>query len=114
AALGIASFGYLLIEVRNHGASPVQALGRALAVTVIGAMHALMVSLIGLVVIAPAFVSSGQQLHDMWAHLAPHQAIAILSLATAWCLAFGVFTQILWDDQPITASLAHIRWRRQK
>ena len=27
-------------------------------------------------------------------------------------LAAGVFSQILWDDRPITAPLAHLRWRR--
>jgi hypothetical protein len=32
-------------------------------------------------------------------------------LATAWCLAVGVFSQILWDDRPITAPLAHLSWR---
>jgi hypothetical protein len=114
AVLAAASFGYLVIEARNHGVSPVRAIVRALAVTVIGALHALMVALIGLIVIAPAFVGSGQELHDMWAHLTPAHARAILFLATAWCLAFGVFTQILWDDQPITAPLAHLRWRREK
>ena len=114
AALAIASFGYLVVEARNHGVAPLRAIARAAAVTVTGALHALMVALIGLAVIAPAFVSSGQELHDMWAHLTPAHARMILFLATAWCLAFGVFTQILWDDQPITAPLAHIRWRRQK
>ena len=114
AALAAASFGYLVIEARNHGVAPVRAIARAAAVTVIGALHALMVALIGLIVIAPAFVGSGQELHDMWAHLTPAHARMILFLATAWCLAFGVFTQILWDDQPITAPLAHMRWRREK
>lgn len=112
-ALAIASFGYLVIEARNHGVAPSRAVARAFAVTVIGALHALMVALIGLVVIAPAFVPSGTGLRDMWAHLTPAHARMILFLATAWCLAFGVFTQILWDDQPITAPLAHMRWREK-
>ncbi len=34
-----------------------------------------------------------------------------LALATAWCLTVGVFSQILWDDRPITAPLAHLSWR---
>jgi hypothetical protein len=114
AALGLASLGYLVIEARNHGVAPLRAIARALAVALIGALHALMVALIGLVVIAPAFTSSGQQLHDLWAHLTPAHVRIIVCLAAAWCLAFGVFTQILWDDQPISAPLAHIRWRREK
>jgi hypothetical protein len=114
AVLGAASLGYLVIEARNHGVQPRQAITRAFGVTVIGAAHALMVALVGLVVIAPAFTQAGDRQHNMWAHLAHHQAVTLLSLATAWCLAFGVFSQILWDDQPITAPLAHLNWRRAK
>ena len=41
-------------------------------------------------------------------------ALAILLAATFWCLAAGVFSQILWDDQPITAPLSHRRWRDER
>jgi hypothetical protein len=37
----------------------------------------------------------------------------LLVLAAAWCLAVGVFSQILWDDRPITAPLAHLSWRNR-
>jgi len=110
-ALAGASFGYLLIEVRNHGGSPGAALGRAILVTAIGAVHALMVSLIGLIVVAPAFVADGRDLRSLWAAPAYGTTGMALALAAAWCLAVGVFSQILWDDRPITAPLAHLSWR---
>ena len=34
-------------------------------------------------------------------------------LALGGCLAVGVFSQILWDDRPITAPLAHLSWRNR-
>ncbi len=113
AVLVLVSFGYLVIEARNHGVAAGAALGRALAVTVIGAVHALMVSLIGLVLVTPAFVSSGGQLAKLWHSPGYGHAGTELVLATAWCLAVGVFSQILWDDRPITAPLAHLSWRNR-
>jgi hypothetical protein len=110
ALVSVAS-GYLLIEVRNHGAAPLAAIARALLVTALGAAHAVMVSVIGLVVIAPAFVSDGAALNQLWSHPAYGHAGVVLALAAAWCLAIGVFSQILWDDRPITAPLAHLSWR---
>lgn len=91
-----------------------QAIARALGVTVTGAMHALMVSLVGLIVIAPPFVPSGFQFHRIWTTVSHSQAATLLALATGWCLAFGVFTQVLWDARPITAPLEHLSWRRGK
>ena len=111
AALTAVSFGYLLIEVRNHGVARGSAVPRALAVAVIGAVHALMVSLIGLVAVAPAFVANGASLGKLWAKPAYEHAGMVLVLAAAWCLTVGVFSQILWDDRPITAPLAHLSWR---
>jgi hypothetical protein len=35
----------------------------------------------------------------------------VLTVATTWSFAAGVVTQILWDDQPLTAPLAHLTWR---
>jgi hypothetical protein len=111
AVLAAASSGYLLIEVRNHGVSPGAACGRALLVVIIGAVHALMVALIGLVVVAPAFVPGGRGLRALWTHPGYGHAGTALALAAAWCLTVGVFSQILWDDRPITAPLAHLSWR---
>jgi hypothetical protein len=70
-----------------------------------------MVSLIGLVIVAPAFVSGGRQLAAVWHRPGYGHAGLLLALATAWCLAVGVFAQVLWEDRPITASLAHLSWR---
>ena len=107
-----AAFGYLLIEVRNHGAAPWAAMRRALGVAVIGAAHAVLVSLIGLVAVAPAFASSAGQFGELWKQAGYGHAGLLLALAAAWCLAVGAFSQILWEDRPITAALAHLSWRR--
>lgn len=66
-------------------------------------MHAVLVSAIGLAVVAPEFTGfrPGYRLTGL-----------VLILAVTWCLAVGVFSQILWDDRPITAPLAHMSWRR--
>jgi hypothetical protein len=107
------SFGYLAVEVRNHGVAPWASLRRALMVWTVGTMHALMVSLIGLVIVAPAFVARGRALAALWDQPGYRVAGLPLALATAWCLAVGVFSQILWDDRPITARLAHLSWRNR-
>lgn len=110
--LGGAAVGYLLVEARNHGVSAPQALLRSAGVALVGAVHALLVSLLGLVLVAPAFVGNGRRLAELWSHPGGFgQGGLLLALATAWCLAVGVFSQILWDDRPITAPLAHLQWR---
>ncbi|MCK9874112.1 hypothetical protein MRI28_31590, partial [Nocardiopsis dassonvillei] len=130
-----ASWWYLLIEVRNHTVGPAPhyapvsrsdraataehgkgqrrgtALGRALAVTGIGASHAFLISVIGTTTIAPAFSEDGDKLHTLWAD-PTLDAWGLLIGATVWCLAAGVFSQILWDDRPITAPLSHRRWQK--
>ncbi len=111
AALAGAAYGYLVIEARNHGVAPLAALGRSAGVAMIGSVHALLVSLIGLVAVAPAFVGQGGALAALWRHPGYGHAGMIVLLATTWCLAVGVFSQILWDDRPITAPLAHLQWR---
>lgn len=111
AVLLAVSFGYLLAEVRNHGVARRAAPPRALLVTVIGAVHALMVSMIGLVLVAPALVQSGDPLEKLWANPGYAHTGTVIVVSAAWCLAVGVFSQILWDDRPITAPLAHLSWR---
>lgn len=104
--------GYLVVETRNHGASAGQALGRSGVVLVIGAVHAALVALIGLVVVAPAFLDDGNALGRLWLHPGGiEHGGKVLALGTAWCLATGVLSQILWDDRPVTAPLAHLTWR---
>lgn len=118
-----AAFGYLLIECRNHNPGqltdrPWRALGRlfgrSLAVFSTGIVHSVLVALIGLSTIVPAFTADGAQLHEMWATGAGAQQMSILITTTLSCLTVGVFSQILWDDQPITAPLAHRRWRSER
>jgi hypothetical protein len=109
-ALAAAACGYLLVQARNLGVAGIS-LWRAAVVAAIGAAHALMVALIGLVVVAPAFIQDGRGLSGVWHHPRYSHAGTVLLLATAWCLAVGVFSQILWDDRPITAPLAHLSWR---
>lgn len=107
-----ASVGYLIVEARNHGVAAWMSIGRALGLAAVGAVHAFMVTVIGLVAIAPALVENGQALRDGWHNWPATAGLSTLCLGTAWCLAVGVFVQILWDDRPITAPLAHLRWRR--
>lgn len=112
AALVLASFGYLAIEARNHGVGALAAVARAAAVIAVGAVHAALVATLGLVAIAPAYADTGNLLGELWATGARGDQVSVLGLGAAWCLATGVFSQILWDDRPITAPLAHLRWRR--
>jgi hypothetical protein len=110
--------GYLVIEVRNHGVAAGRALARALAISLVGAVHALLVCLAGLALIAPAYVDVTTAGHRPIVRISSRFAgtdVAgswhLLSVATAFCLAVGVFSQILWEDRPITAPLAHSTWR---
>jgi hypothetical protein len=113
-ALTVAAFGYLLAEVRNHGVDrPADAIRRAAVVTGMGLAHAWLVSLVGLVLVAPSFVDGGRHLVELWRGSGIVQPVEVLALSTAWCLAAGVFSQILWDDRPITSPLAHLNWWRR-
>jgi hypothetical protein len=112
AILAAVSYGYLVIEARNHGVAALPAAGRALTVGLAGAVHGLLIALIGLVGVAPSVVQQGHDLAVLWTTGKPSQVWAVLGLAALWCLTVGVFSQILWDDRPITASLAHLQWRR--
>jgi hypothetical protein len=84
-------------------------------VTAVAAVHATLVALIGLVLVAPSFVNKGDSLHELFTnHAQAAQAGTVLALAAAWCLTVGVFSQVLWDDRPITAALAHLKWRHER
>jgi hypothetical protein len=113
--LTAASFGYLLVEAGNHGVPRAAAPWRALVVTAVAAVHALLVSLVGLVLVAPSFVNNSESLRQLFTdHAQATHAGTVLALAGAWCLTVGVFSQILWDDRPITAALAHLQWRHER
>lgn len=109
--LGV-SYGYLVIEARNHDVGRWRAFGRAAAVTAVGALHAFLVALLGLTVIAPVFgeKTSNTTIASLWT-ASDNAPVAALVTAAALCLAIGVFSQILWDERPITAPLAHTHWR---
>ncbi|MET9710333.1 hypothetical protein ACFW3Z_09145 [Nocardiopsis alba] len=122
--LGGVSFGYLLIEARNHNTGMISDRGwtpfvlavRALSVTITGLVHSLFVAVVGMITLTTVFGEDNNLLREVWAgtsdlNVSPS---AILTAATFWCLAAGVFSQILWDDQPITAPLSHRRWRDER
>ncbi len=105
----LASFAYLLIEVRNHGVAHKPSFKRSAAVLAIGLGYSAVISTIGLMGLAPAIIHLDQQSSSI---------LATGGLARGWCLAtatalnltVGVFSQILWDDKSITAPLAHSTW----
>jgi hypothetical protein len=111
AVLAAAAYGYLVVEARNHGVAAVAALWRSAIVAVAGLVHAALVSVIGLAVLAATFNPPGGKLAAVWRHPGYWHTGMLLLLAATWCLAVGVFSQILWDDRPITAPLAHLQWR---
>ncbi|MEV4511593.1 hypothetical protein AB0K00_21780 [Dactylosporangium sp. NPDC049525] len=109
--------GYLTIEAGNHGVSrgwPL--LRRVTAVAGLGAIHAVLISTIALRWLAPALSEGGADMTCLWSpHGCPAPTLPpgpVFALAAAWCFAAGVFSQILWDDQPYTAPLAHLGWRK--
>ncbi|MBB4933301.1 hypothetical protein F4561_004121 [Lipingzhangella halophila] len=108
----VAAYGYLVVEGRNHGVGEAAALLRALGITGVAAAHAPLVCLVGMVGVAPVFtVPHGPgSLAAVWVGDSG-DPIAVLLVSSGWCLAVGVFSQILWEDRPVTAPLAHLRWR---
>ncbi|MEV4565133.1 hypothetical protein AB0K12_15310 [Nonomuraea sp. NPDC049419] len=136
AVLLAIGFGYLLIEAGNHiGPAPGRsaaphvrrwALARRVGVVgVFGVCHAALVSIIGLRFVVPAFNEHAEGANNTTVSIAcwwtPERCAPMLDpldpwvmvlIATAWSFVSGVFLQILWDDQPITAPLAHVSWRK--
>ena len=119
--LGGAALGYLAVEARNHNTgsvaggpgTPLVLVGRALAVAATGFVHSFFVAVMGMVTITtvfgrkgPSCVRSGREVR-IWATQS--------DLVGGHLLVSGsrVFSQILWDDQPITAPLSHRRWRER-
>lgn len=106
--------GYLTIEAGNHGARAI--IRRSVGVSLIGFCQAAMVSLIGLRFLFPVFAAAVDDVRlSCWWTGCPSEVLPawlLLLTATAWSFVAGVFLQITWNDQPITAPLAHISWRR--
>jgi hypothetical protein len=112
--LAAGAYGYLVVEARNHRVDAAFTMPRALAVQAIGTLHAVLIALIGLLFVIPEFGEDGMALRGL---LTGHDCVAayrVLADTTAWCLAAGVFSQILWDDRSITAPLAHTRWQSER
>lgn len=99
-----AAYGYLVVEARNHDVDRLAAMRRALAVLLIGLLHALVVAVIAAVTLAPAFLEGFSTISATdgagmgW----------FVSLLAAAGLAVGVFAQVLWDDRPVTYPLTHL------
>ncbi len=118
-AMSAAAAAYLVVELRNHRVSPGAAVRRAVALTAAGLLHAFLVSLLFLRWAAPWFTQGSDHpaasLDGWWvaAHSTVPSVASMLWLATTWCFTAGVFTQVLWDDKPLTAALGHIEWTRR-
>ncbi|MFL1378500.1 hypothetical protein [Nocardiopsis protaetiae] len=111
--LALAAFAYLLANARNTGVGIGAALLRAFLVWCAAAAHSLLIALLGLAWVVPAFSENGHIFRGAWA-LHPDAVWAALLQAGAWCLVAGVFSQILWDDRPLTAPLTHAHWRTEQ
>jgi hypothetical protein len=122
-----AGVGYLFFEAGNQDVRDWwPRIRRSMAVAGFGYLHALMVALIGLRFLLPEFAphatADSKKRHDptqlsCWWHASGCGAHAmpswlILIAAASWCFAAAVFLQIIWDDQPVTAPLAHVSWRK--
>jgi hypothetical protein len=115
-AVGI---GYLYMQAGNQDVRGVRRLWRPAVVAASGFLHAAMVTVIGLRYVLPEFAPRPAQAPDLscWWHAAGCGPDALhpwllIFVAAAWSFAAGVFLQIIWDDQPVTAPLAHVSWRR--
>jgi len=112
--------GYLYFEA---GSQDVRARGRYWrppVVAMCGYLHAVLVTVIGLRFVLPEFAqrsATGPQLSCWWQTSGCGPAALpswLLVLAAAsWSFAAAVFLQIIWDDQPVTAPLAHASWHRK-
>ncbi|MFW6638515.1 hypothetical protein ACOALZ_00575 [Nocardiopsis algeriensis] len=111
--LATAAFAYLLVNVRHTGVGAGLSLLRATGVWLAASAHAFLIALVGLAWVIPVFSENGHMFRDAWTAY-PDAALAALLQAGSWCLAAGVFSQILWDDRPLTAPLAHSRWRAEE
>ena len=113
AILAAAAFAYLVTNVRTTGVDPFTSLARSALVLVIASVHALLIALLGLAWIVPVFSENGHLLREALTEY-PQAAVAALLQAGAWCLIAGVFSQILWDDRPLTTPLTHAHWRSEQ
>jgi hypothetical protein len=118
---------YVHIEARLHGVERWFAAGRAVLITLFGALCSFVLSVVFLGFVVPAMGEDGGCLAGWWNagplepfslndtchhdHGQPAAAwpFGILVLMTGWSLAVGTAAQILWDDRPLTAPLGRLR-----
>lgn len=117
AAVGV---GYLYFEAASQDVRGWSRAWRPLLVAAVGYLHAVMVSVIALRLLLPEFAPravSGPQLSCWWqaSGCGPDALPSwlIVLAAASWSFAAAVFLQIIWDDQPVTAPLAHASWHRK-
>ncbi|WP_431956888.1 hypothetical protein [Nocardia lijiangensis] len=140
--IGVALIGaaaiYLILEARQHGTSHFVAIRRGLILTTLGVLHAAVLSIAALGFVIPAMGEHGRCMSGWWNHPVTERLplstespgfdadpcvkalrsataaapLETLTLMTGWSLAFGLGTQILWDDRPVTAPLGRIRRTR--
>jgi hypothetical protein len=117
--LTVVAFAYLYIEAAGHGLRGLKLARRPLGVGLLGYAQSLLVTLIGLRFILPAFaaepdhgpaLSCWYTIHACQGKTLPAPLLVILT--AAWSFAAGVLLQIVWDDQPVTAPLSHVSWHR--
>lgn len=118
--LGAAGLGYLYLEASSHDVRGLRRAWRPPAIAAFGYLHAVMVSVIGLRFLLPEFAQRPARPPSLscWWHAAGCGPAALppwllVLVAASWSFAAGVFLQIIWDDQPVTAPLAHVSWRRE-
>ncbi len=118
--LAVVGAGYLYVEAGSQDVRWPERIWRPMAVAACGYLHAVLVSVIGLRFLLPEFAPrpvSGPQLSCWWqsSGCGPGALPSwLLVLAAAsWSFAAAVFLQIIWDDQPVTAPLAHASWHRK-
>ena len=120
AALLIASYAYLVMEVVGHRVSAGRAIKRSAVVFGAAVAHSYAVAVIGLNTLGPVFMdmavtgtgSTGDPMTLATVLRDPTHYAWFIWLSTAWCVAVGTFSQVLWDDRPTTAPLAHMRWMK--
>ncbi len=112
--------GYLYFEAGGQDVRGPRRAWRPPLVAAFGYLHAVMVSVIGLRFLLPEFaprpLSAPRQLSCWWqAPGCGPDALPgwlIVLAAASWSFAAAVFLQIIWDDQPVTAPIAHVSWHR--
>lgn len=106
--LTIASFAFLALQAKSHGASGGASVLRSLQVVCVGWCHSVGVTACALAFGFPGFYSKSFQ------HLSNVKASQVIILGAAIALSLGVFLQVLWEDRPATFPLGRLHWRGER